>query len=390
MSQQPSADPPPNYGPGNYAWPFSIITVGRRIWYGLGLGSRGPSIFTEYRERRADQRAGTPPIAPVPVPVPGLPGVVSTPGREFIDLLNRRPTFVPGGSTGTDTTFRDLLNRTRQPTEFEKLLKKPLRTTPGGLLAPLARAAGLLGGVLYPSPTADSDLGYRAPPRPPPTGGLPGSDGPRGPRSRPNPRTRTRPRPPSGPRPPLDVLFGRDPTIPRGLPNRPQPTPTPTSTPRPTREPVSQPAPGPQPVARPQPAPSPRARPAPAASTAPAPSPGSSISPLAFLAPFLFPMPSTRPQLRPRPLSAPSPLPGPIASPDPIRNFNSPRPLTAPQPQPLSFAQPLTQPSRDPCRCDKPTRTRKKRKPRTVCYAGTYRDRASGLSKSKLRKIPCQ
>lgn len=41
------------------------------------------------------------------------------------------------------------------------------------------------------------------------------------------------------------------------------------------------------------------------------------------------------------------------------------------------------------CECP-PKRKRGKRKARSVCYSGTYRELASGLRKSKRRKVPCQ
>ena len=40
------------------------------------------------------------------------------------------------------------------------------------------------------------------------------------------------------------------------------------------------------------------------------------------------------------------------------------------------------------CKC--PPKRKRERKPRTVCYSGTYTERASGLRKTKRRKVPCQ
>jgi hypothetical protein len=43
------------------------------------------------------------------------------------------------------------------------------------------------------------------------------------------------------------------------------------------------------------------------------------------------------------------------------------------------------------CRCPKPRKKKRKpRSPRSVCYAGTYREGAKRLSKSKRRIIPCR
>lgn len=41
------------------------------------------------------------------------------------------------------------------------------------------------------------------------------------------------------------------------------------------------------------------------------------------------------------------------------------------------------------CEC-KPKRKRKPKEPRTVCYTGTYTERADGLTKLKRRKVPCR
>jgi hypothetical protein len=65
--------------------------------------------------------------------------------------------------------------------------------------------------------------------------------------------------------------------------------------------------------------------------------------------------------------------------------------LTPVQASPLaSPLQPV--PNSDPCRQsrNRDERKRKRRKQRTVCYSGTYRERAKGLSKTRKRKIPCQ
>ena len=40
--------------------------------------------------------------------------------------------------------------------------------------------------------------------------------------------------------------------------------------------------------------------------------------------------------------------------------------------------------------CEKEKKKRKKREPREICYVGTYRETATGLTKKRQRKIPCQ
>jgi len=66
-----------------------------------------------------------------------------------------------------------------------------------------------------------------------------------------------------------------------------------------------------------------------------------------------------------------------------------------PQPSPQSFvsfggapAAPSTPPG-EKCKCP-PKKKRKPRARRTVCYAGSYTERADGLRKTKRRKVPCQ
>jgi len=57
----------------------------------------------------------------------------------------------------------------------------------------------------------------------------------------------------------------------------------------------------------------------------------------------------------------------------------------APQP-----ALALARDSRGRCKpCPKPKK-RGKKKPRTVCYSGTFTERASGLSKSRRKQVPCR
>jgi hypothetical protein len=129
--------------------------------------------------------------------------------------------------------------------------------------------------------------------------------------------------------------------------------------------------------------------PAPRARLVPAPQ----AYPLAFLAPLALLLASSRstspsslvqPIPQPQPQPAPTPLPGgtlplPLPKPQPL-----PSPLTQPQPAPLGST-----PSKGDCDCTG-ARKRKPKKQRTICYAGDYRERRSGLTKERKRKIPCQ
>lgn len=66
-------------------------------------------------------------------------------------------------------------------------------------------------------------------------------------------------------------------------------------------------------------------------------------------------------------------------------------PFQTPFAQPL--AQPLGNPSRaDPCNCadTKKKKKKEKRKPREVCYRGTFREYKDGTSKNRLEQVPCE
>ena len=325
------------------------------------LGAGGDKLSPRFRRFFGDVRAAsiaqTPGINPVPSAPPGLP----TGGDVFQDLLKK-----PGGiGTGpTPDSFEDLIRRprSRPPSDFEDLLKrKPYRAAPGSLTAALARVSLLIGGLLYPSPLGDSDLGYKAPKT---------KTGRKGPPRRPKLRTRTTD--PELPPPP----FGQ--TVPDRLP-RPD-APLPGTQPRPQTRPAIQPFPT-SPKVQPQPRPGRAPTAAPLGRTYPNP---------AFLA-FPFFAPKSQPAGLPTiPSFTPSPLIAIGPSNRPPR-FDRPG-LTAKYPQglPLPALQPQPYSSGDPCQCSKPARTRKKRKPRTVCYRGEYVERANGLTKYRKRKVPCQ
>lgn len=66
-------------------------------------------------------------------------------------------------------------------------------------------------------------------------------------------------------------------------------------------------------------------------------------------------------------------------------------PLTGLNPGSAQWPQTQTRGSNDRCDCSQQNRRkRKKRKPRSVCYQGTYTELASGLIKRKKRKVPCR
>jgi len=324
---------------------------------GAGGDTLSPRLRGFFSDVKAASIAQTPGINPLPSSPPGLP----TGGDVFQDLLKKPGTI---GTGPTPDSFEDLIRRPRSaprppPSDFEELLKrKPYRAARGSLAAALARASVLIGGLFYPSTLGDSDLGYKAPKT---------KTGRKGPPRRPKLRTRTRDR--ELPPPP----FGQ--TIPDRLP--PRDAPSRDTRPRPQTRPAILPSPT-----------SPKARPQPRPGRAPTAAPlGRSNPNPAFLA-FPFFSPGSRRAPLPAPLSF---SPSPLTANDPIyRDPISDRGLTAPLPAGLTFPTPLPGPS-DPCSCPpKGSRTRRKRKPRTVCYRGEYVEKANGLTKFRKRKIPCQ
>jgi hypothetical protein len=49
----------------------------------------------------------------------------------------------------------------------------------------------------------------------------------------------------------------------------------------------------------------------------------------------------------------------------------------------------MTQLQPEHCNCPKGVRTRTPRKPRTVCYRGSYTETSKGLSKVRREQVPC-
>lgn len=306
--------------------------------------------------------APPPVIAPPPIATPPIAPPPLTGGQILEDLLNRPHTSAPARPPTVNPDFERLLRKAPE-TDLERLLRGTF-TPRGGNVARAAvrvaastarilgsHAVGVLGGVLTPSPLGGDDI-------------LTPADIERIERRRRGPRTRPRTRPVGTPRG----------TPPPPAPEEPQPLETvvveaprlPTPSPRPA------PGPSPRPQARPTPRPTPR------------PTARPTLLPyLAPLLPALFPSGG-----RPAPLAFSLPGGQPLPADLPLPSTPSPG-LTLPQPQPLPF--PLLQPPpQDPCRCTQQRRKRKPKKPREICYAGEYRERARGLIKERRRKIPCQ
>lgn len=165
----------------------------------------------------------------------------------------------------------------------------------------------------------------------------------------------------------------------RGPLQRPRVQPRPAPTPSSPLEPATLPRPAPRPTPTPAPAPAPAARPAPAPAPAPAPSPGP------FSYPSPTPVPTPRPFSLPTLLPIPLPFGGPGGSP-----LNFARPLTPPQPGAVTSPQPWAAPQNDPCRSRQDRRKKRKRKPRTVCYSGTFRETNRTTIKRRRKRVPCK
>jgi len=138
-------------------------------------------------------------------------------------------------------------------------------------------------------------------------------------------------------------------------------------------------------------APGVRASPGPRPKPAPLPSPVGAP----FNAPQLNPLPQPLPLPGVDP--APAPAPEPVRAPAPKPTLPSPligaprEPLTGVGTLELPFPQPVPVEDLEKCcPCKKPKKKEKDRKPRQVCYKGSYRDKAIGLTKTPREQIPCQ
>lgn len=151
----------------------------------------------------------------------------------------------------------------------------------------------------------------------------------------------------------------------------PRSTPAPTSPPGvdPVLDPFAEPVAFPDGTSRPRPA-----RP---------PAPDVLSDPLPDLIGNPFGNPFPAPTLPSGPRTAPRTPTGPLIPFD----FAPPGVGT----QPFAPEIPLKPPTKaDPCGCGKKKKPKSKRKERDVCYRGTYIERKSGLSKTKIEQVPCE
>lgn len=353
-------------------------TVGERL-FGSRQGrpvERNPLFGPTFIELARRNQPAPPPVLSA-APTPGInptapaPSPLPTGGDLFEDLL-RRPSPGIGTRNPPPTGNPDFERILRgPPSDFERIMRGTYRPpdvrTPvtvaraGSLAGILARAAGLLGGLLYPSPLGDSDLGYKA-------GGS---------KKRPPKGPKRRFRRQREPKPPRLLPWPYAQSIPDRTGRRPEPSP---AAPLPVQIALPFPLPTPSPSARPRPSTAPVPTTSPVGQTS-----GPLQNPLVFPLPFPFKFPTRLPRI-----PTVSPL-APLASgiSNRIPRFDS-RPLTGSQPRDLPSVLTASAPGCPPCGDARGRRSGKKRKPRTVCYRGEYVEKANGLTKFRKRKIPCR
>lgn len=181
--------------------------------------------------------------------------------------------------------------------------------------------------------------------------------------------------------------------------------PPPDLLPEPFQQPIFEPfgVPSPKPVSPGSPSAQPRPRTTPEST----PAPGVQADPLSD--PFSFPRlqpnpePAPRPNARPvpDPATRPQPTPrGPLLEPTYFPEIRTPlgdvtsrildRVLN---PEPGISYEPQPDAAEDPCDCGKgkkkDKKKRKKPEPRTICWKGTYVQRAKGISYSRKEQVPC-
>jgi hypothetical protein len=70
--------------------------------------------------------------------------------------------------------------------------------------------------------------------------------------------------------------------------------------------------------------------------------------------------------------------------------FRLPVPLSPLSPGVSPFELPQPAPQNQRCKCPEERKEKKKRKDRTICYRGSYRERRKGLNKRRRERIPCE
>lgn len=112
------------------------------------------------------------------------------------------------------------------------------------------------------------------------------------------------------------------------------------------------------------------------------PLPNAQPLPLDFAQPFADPLAMPQPAVAPRPSLQPDPV---VATPPGVRTPSRPRGPLAP---PLTWPSGLGEPSQ-PCDCKKTKEKPKKKKPRTVCWKGSYVEGSKSLKKTRRVRVDC-
>lgn len=369
--------------PGIPGWPGSLITIGRGIWYGLGLGSRS-TLFSDFFAQVAAARTPAPtpaaPIAP-PAPVPRPPAVTESGTLEQI-----RGFVAPGVPQPPPVIWRPPTTTPPINPNTQTIPRVPgAATLPAGVLVRvLARVLGLPGLIFYPSTTADDDEVPEGFPYPQP---LP-EPATKGPPRRPVVRPDTAPAWPAPdwwnyPQPRAPARRWRFRRFPWENPTL-APGDWPFYVPEVWQTPVRLPGtqPGARPAARPAtPGTRPAAPPRPVLAPVPLRFPTPTPTPLPFRPLSPLPLPIT-----PTPARPITPTPSRPITPTPLRP-TLPLPLTPGITQPVPFAQPTPTSS---SRCPPCEQVKRRRRKKGQCRQGYFRefpDRTEYITWSK-RKCP--
>jgi hypothetical protein len=123
---------------------------------------------------------------------------------------------------------------------------------------------------------------------------------------------------------------------------------------------------------------------------------------LAGIAPEPFGLPAIEPSPLTGPVTVARPLPRPELNPEPFPQEALarepapggkppvPKPPTVPTLSELTQPVPQPQTEPDPCKQCKQKKKSQKKKPRNVCYRGTYTELKNGLRKYRKEQIPCR
>lgn len=377
---------------------FGPVVVDRGYDDWLGELARDAWLSRQFddfgRFARNPVQPRNPAITPISgVPFPSSPPLVPVPGSPPVPPPTSSPPGFPGGSSIPD-----------------RIGGRPVSI--GGFLSSILRG-GWIGALFYPSANPrgrgsqlciETEYGPWCPP------GLPGAESVAAPRPVAVPGQRGRRRPRAVPAAPGRRRRARPGVVPGAVPiGPPRPRGRPVTISRPRVEtrpdvavltrspPTSSPLPPPVPGSLPSTVPVPRT--GTIAAPRPATVPATSSLPLPTIAGLVLPALGAWVSAVAGPTvgAIAGPIVGPIVGPLPGIG-PLPGPGAAPRPQPLPSpltafnTAPATSAARDldeQCRA-RARQRRKKRKPRSVCYRGTYVEKRNGTIKRRKEKVRCQ